>query len=82
VTLLAFHLGVQAREGVSRLTVVKLSGRVLPIHKVVALDAVGTKTPFVKILVTGCTGLRNAKERLAEVLRLDVGTFRCRNLFG
>ena len=62
VALLAFHLLVQASQRVSGLVVIELSGSVLPIHKIVTLEAIGSQTPFVEIFVAGGAGLRNSEE--------------------
>ena len=72
VALLALHLLVEARQRVARLGVIEFAGRIFPVHKVVARDAIRTQPSFVEVFVTGRAGLWNSQERLAQVLDLDV----------
>ena len=79
VALLAFHLHMQASQRIARLGVIELAGSVFPVDKVVALDAIRSQPPFVKIFVTRRAGLRDSQEALAQIFRLDVGALGGRN---
>jgi len=43
----------------------------LPVGEVVTLDTIRTESPFVRILVAGGAGLRNAQKRPRQILHLD-----------
>src|SRR5579883_1516263 len=76
MALLALHLLVQAGQRIARLVVVELSGSVLPVDEVVALDAIRSEPSFMEVLVAGGAGLRDPQEGPAQVLHLDAGALR------
>ena len=81
VTLLAFHLLVQARERVAGLVVIELPGGVFPVDEIMALQTILTESAFVEIFVTSYASLRDPEEGLAQILHLDAGALGCGNLF-
>jgi hypothetical protein len=52
-----------------------------PVGEIVALLAIRGQPSLVRILVTGCASLWNAKESLVEVLHLDERAIGGRNVF-
>ena len=82
MALLALHLLVQSGQRIAGLVVIKLSGSILPIDEVVALQAILTKTAFVEVLVASHASLRDPEERLAQVLHLDLGALGGRDFVG
>ena len=82
VALLALHFLVESGERVARFVVIELAGRIFPVDEVVALDAIWAEPAFVEIFVTGGAGLRDPKERLAEILHLDRGALGGGNFVG
>lgn len=66
----ARHLRVQTSEWIPCFGVIEIVRR-LPVNEIVALRAVGAEFAFVRVLVATCTILRQAQERVAQVLHLD-----------
>lgn len=62
MALLASHLRMQPGQRVSRLRVIELLYRLLPVVVVVALKAIGTEPVLVWILMARNTGSSNAEE--------------------
>lgn len=73
MAFLALHLLVKSSQRITGFVVVEFSGSVLPVDEIVALDAILTKTSLMEILVASHASLRDPKERLAQVLHLDLG---------
>ena len=59
------HLLVQSGQWITGLVVIKLSGSILPVDKVMALQTILTQAALVKIFVASHAVLRDSKERLA-----------------
>lgn len=81
MTLLAFHRLMQSGKRVARFRVVEFAGDIFPIIEVVALQAVLSEAPFVRVFMAGHAGGRNTEKRSAQFLRLDLATVSSRNLF-
>ena len=73
VALLAGHLSVRASQGIASLRVIELLGG-FPVGEVVALQAVVSKLPLVRIFVTCHAFLRESEERSGKIFHLDERT--------
>jgi hypothetical protein len=72
MTLRTAHLSVQTRERVTGLGVIEAAdANGLPLAVVVALQAVGTESSAVGVLMTARAGGRKAEERLIQILQFD-----------
>ena len=81
VALGALHLRVQAGQWVARLGVIELAHvDRLPIHKIVASEAILAETSLVLILVAGNAGGGNSQVGSAGILDLYGGLFLSRNV--
>jgi hypothetical protein len=61
---------------------VELSGSIFPVDEVVALQAILSQSPFVKVFVASYAFLRNPQEGLAQILLLYVGALGRGNFLG
>jgi len=83
VALFTLHLDVRSGQRIACLGVIKLANvDRLPVGVVVALDTIRTESPFVRILVAGGAGLRNAQKAARKVLHLDRRALRWDNMIG
>lgn len=70
MALRAGYLRMQAGEGISRFGVIDFCGR-LPVHKIVALQAILPELPVVNVLVAGHTIRREPEKCPAQVFHPD-----------
>jgi hypothetical protein len=82
VALFALHLLVETGQGITGLIMVELSGSIFPVDEVMALQAILSQSPFVKVFVASHAFLRNPQEGFAQVLLLYVGALGGGNFLG
>ena len=71
VAFLAGHLRVKARQRKSRLAVIEFL-RPLPVHEIVALEAILPQLSFMWVLVAIDAILNQSEERPVQILHLDL----------